>query len=274
MIRRHTGDHASDGWCGSGLRPMLAGMTGHLRHASLVGMASLVAFTALGSPSAAAAKPSPPSWELHRPYSPSIDPANFVRTVDNRYFPLEPGTRFHYVGHKGKTRQSDDMVVTHRTKRILGIRCTVVRDTVSEHGTPVERTFDWYAQDKHGNVWYMGEDSLELKHGRLVRASDSWKSGVNGAKPGIIMRGRPRRGEVYRQEYYPRGQALDQARVLGRRGSLRVPDGTFKRVLATIEWSPTEPQFEKKTYARGVGEIAERVVQGGHEQFKLVSVTR
>jgi len=79
------------------------------------------------------------------PYSPSIDPANFVRTVDNRYFPLEPGTRFHYVGQKGKTRQTDDMVVTHRTKRILGIRCTVVRDTVSEHCTPVERTFDWYA---------------------------------------------------------------------------------------------------------------------------------
>ena len=70
----------------------------------------------------------------------------------------------------------------------------MVRDTVSEHGHPVERTFDWYAQDRDGNVWYMGENSLELKDGRFVRASDSWQSGVNGAKPGIIMPGHPGRG--------------------------------------------------------------------------------
>jgi hypothetical protein len=249
------------------LRRMLAVMTGLLLRTA----ASLITLAAFGSASATAAPP-PPSWALHGPYSPSIEAANFVRRVDNRYFPLEPGTHFHYVGNKGETRQTDDMVVTQRTKRILGVRCTVVRDTVSEHGKPVERTFDWYAQDKQGNVWYMGEDSLELEHGHFVRASDSWQSGVDGAKPGIIMRGHPRRGQVYRQEYYPPGDALDQARVLGRQGSLTVPAGSFKRVLATMEWSPTEPQFEKKTYAAGVGEIAERVVKGGHEQFQLVSV--
>jgi hypothetical protein len=208
----------------------------------------------------------------HRALLPSIDPAHFVRTIDNRYFPLKPGTRFHYVGHKGKTRQIDNMVVTHRTKRVLGVRSTVVRDTVSQHGKAIERTFDWYAQDRHGNVWYMGEDSLELKNGHFVRASDSWKSGVNGAQPGIIMLGHPRRGDVYRQEYYPPGDALDQARVLRRKVSVTVPDGTFKRPLSTIEWSPTEPQFEKKYYIAGLGEIAEKVTQGGHEQFKLVSV--
>src|SRR4051812_28772869 len=153
-------------------------------------LASLVALTVLAPP--AAAKPSPPSWELHGPYSPHIDPANFVRTVDNPFFPLAPGTRRHYVGHKGRTRQADDVVVLHRVKYILGVTCTVVRDTVSEHGTAVERTFDFYAQDRHGNVWYMGESSHERRHGHLVRASDSWRSGVHGAKPGIIMRGHPR----------------------------------------------------------------------------------
>jgi hypothetical protein len=125
---------------------------------------------------------------VRRPYSPAIDPANFVTTIDNRYLPFEPGTAFHYKGVRGKTPQTDDEVVTHATKRILGVRCTVVRDTVSEHGNPVERTFDWYAQDKQGNVWYMGEDSFELKHGRFAKASDSWKSGVKGAKPGILSR--------------------------------------------------------------------------------------
>jgi hypothetical protein len=249
-------------------------MTRRLTRASMLGLASVMVVTALGVSTASAKKPAPPSWALTGPYSPSIDLANFVRKVDNRYFPLKPGTRFHFVGHKGATRQVDNMVVTHRTKRILGVRATVVRDTVLQHGKPVERTFDWYAQDRRGNVWYMGEDSLELQHGHFVRASDSWKSGVDGAKPGIIMRGHPRRGDVYRQEFFPPGDALDQARVLGHRTSLTVRFGTFKRPLATVEWSPTEPQFEKKYYVAGVGEIAEKVTQGGHEAFELVSVTR
>ena len=98
-----------------------------------------------------------------------------------------------------------------------------MRDTVSEHGRAVELTFDWYAQDKDGNVWYMGENSLERQHGRFVRASDSWKSGVNGAKPGIIMPARPTPGEAYRQEYYPPGQALDEARVLTSKAASRCP---------------------------------------------------
>jgi hypothetical protein len=235
-------------------------------------LAALIAFAAVGASPATAGRPKPPGWALSGPYSPSIDPADFVRKIDNRYFPLKPGTRFHYVGHKGATRQVDDMVVTHRIKRVLGVRSTVVRDTVSQHGKAIERTFDWYAQDRHGNVWYMGEDSLERRHGHFVRASDSWKGGVDGAQPGIIMLGHPRRGDVYRQEFFPPGDALDQARVLRRRASITVPAGTFRRPLTTIEWSPTEPQFEKKYYAAGVGEIAEKVTQGGHEQFQLVSV--
>src|SRR5262245_35843490 len=197
---------------------------------------------------------------IHGTYSPTIEPANFVTTIDNRYFPLEPGTGFHYQGVRGKTPQTDDMVVTRQSKMILGVRATVVRDTVAEHGAPVERTFDWYAQDKEGNVWYMGEDSLELSHGRFVRASDSWQSGVNGARPGIIMPGNPEPGDAYRQEYYPPGQALDEARVLGRQGNVRVPYGTFGHALVTLERSPLEPQTEKKIYVRGVGEVAEYVV--------------
>ncbi|HET6643641.1 MAG TPA: hypothetical protein VFG93_10225 [Gaiellaceae bacterium] len=120
----------------------------------------------------------------------------------------------------------------------------------------------------------MGEDSLELQHGRFVRADDSWQSGVGGAKPGIIMRGDPERGDVYRQEYYPPGGALDQARVLGRSATVKVPYGSFKRSLLTVEWSPVEPQLEQKSYVAGIGEVAEHVIQGGHERFQLVSVRR
>jgi hypothetical protein len=209
---------------------------------------------------------------IHGAYAPSTDPANFVTTVDNRWFPLAPGTAFHFKGVRGNTPQRDDAVVTRQTKKVLGITCTVVRDTVSENGRPIERTFDWYAQDRQGNVWYMGEDSFELQHGRFAKASDSWESGVNGAKPGIIMPANPRPGDAYRQEYYPPGEALDQARVLGN-GNVTVPYGTFRRALVTSEFSPLEPQTEQKYYAAGVGEVAERVVKGHHEEFQLVSVT-
>jgi hypothetical protein len=215
-----------------------------------------------------------PRWVLHGSYSPMIDPANFVPTIDNQYFPLKPGTAFYYRGHGDETAQTDDMVVTHRTKKVLGVTCTVVRDVVSEHGKPLELTFDWYAQDTAGNVWYMGEDSRELKNGRFVRASDSWQSGINGAKPGIIMEAEPNPGDVYRQEYYPPGRALDQARVLQETPTVTVPAGTYKGALSTIEYSPVEPQLEKKLYAAGVGEIQEQVVRGGHERFQLVRVTQ
>src|SRR6266536_1028793 len=104
-----------------------------------------------GSQSASALAP------IHGKYSPTIKAADFVATVDNPFWPLKPGTGWHFKGVKGTTPQTDDEIVTHRTKRILGIDATVVRDTVSDRSGPVERTFDYYAQDKQGNVWYMGE---------------------------------------------------------------------------------------------------------------------
>jgi hypothetical protein len=223
---------------------------------------------------AAAAQSGSSLAPIHGTYAPSIDPSNFVAVVDNRYFPLKPDTAFHFKGVRGKTPQIDDAVVTRRTVVILGVKCTVVRDTVSEHGKPIERTFDFYAQDKQGNVWYMGEDAFELKNGQFVKAGDSWRGGVDGAKPGIIMLAHPRPGDSYRQEYYPPGEALDQARVLGARGPVTVPYGTFEHVLVTSDFSPLEPQTEHKFYAAGIGEIAERVVKGDHEAFELVSVTR
>jgi len=210
---------------------------------------------------------------IHGRYAPSIDVSNFVARIDNKYWPLSPGTAFHYRGTRGTTPQTDDEVVTHETREILGIRATVVRDTVSERGHPIERTLDFYAQDKQGNVWYLGEDSFELKNGRFVKASDSWRSGVDGAKPGIIMPADPRAGDRYRQEYYPPGEALDEAHVLGYRGPVTVPYRTFRRSLVTSEFSPLEPQTEQKFYVAGIGEILERVVKGHHEEFALVSVT-
>jgi hypothetical protein len=230
--------------------------------------------TSASAPSASPAAGSAPSLApIEKPYKPKFDQANFVGTIDNKYWPLKPGTTFHYKGVKGTQHQIDNETVTHQTKRILGVPSTVVRDTVLAHGIPIERTFDWYAQDKYGNVWYMGENSLERTHGHLARASDSWESGVNGGKPGIIVPGNPQPGDAYRQEYYPPGQALDEARVLSLDGHTTVRAGRFTGVLVTSERSPLEPQTEQKYYAPGTGDVKEKVVKGHHEVFKLVSVT-
>jgi hypothetical protein len=207
-------------------------------------------------------------------YAPSIDPANFSSTVDNRYFPLTPGsvTRAEGVAEDGKTPQADRSEVTRQTKTILGVDTVVVLDTISSQGQPVERTHDWYAQDKQGNVWYFGEDSFDYKNGHFVKNTGSWQAGVDSAQPGIIMEANPQPGDAYRQEYYP-GHALDQAEVLSTTGAVQVPYQSFPSTLGTIEHTSLEPDVkEKKWYAPGIGEIKSADVSGSHEQFQLVSV--
>jgi hypothetical protein len=209
------------------------------------------------------------------PYTPSIDPADFGGPIDNPYLPLRPGTVFRYrgVGDDGKTHELNTVKVTHRKKRIMGIEATVVLDQVFSGGKPEERTFDWYAQDKDGNVWYMGEDSSNYEHGRWVKDDGSWEAGVGNGKPGIIMLAHPRRGDAYRQEYSP-GHAVDQAQVLGPGGSVKVGFRSFRRTLLTLEYSSIDKQYELKWHARGVGVIKEQAVTMSKELSQLVAVRR
>jgi hypothetical protein len=122
---------------------------------------------AIGGPAAAWGQSNPAPVKRH--YHPHIDPAKFGRKIDNRYLPFRPGTRTvaKGVAENGKTPQRDAQVVTDRKRKVDGVKCVVVRDTITSRGKPVERTFDWYTQDKHGNVWYFGENSK----GRLTMAT-------------------------------------------------------------------------------------------------------
>jgi hypothetical protein len=201
-------------------------------------------------------------------------PGDFVSRIDNKYFPLRPGTTFLFGGtQEGKARRVS-VFVTHKTKMILGIRATVVLDQVLAGGKPEEKTFDWYAQDKHGNVWYLGEDSSDFVNGKWVRSDGSWEAGVKGAKPGIVMKANPRVGVVYRQEYYA-GHAEDMAKVLSRNRSVTVAYGSFEHALETSEWTPLERGvLERKYYVKGVGNVRTIMVKGGSEEEHLVSITR
>ena len=209
-----------------------------------------------------------------RSYHPHIDPAKFGRKIDNRYLPFKPGTRTvaKGVAEDGKTPQRDAALVTDRKRKVDGVKCVVVRDTITSRGKPVERTFDWYTQDKHGNVWYFGENSKDYKHGHWVQSGGSWEAGVRGAQPGIMMEAHPKRGDAYRQEYY-RGHAEDQAKVLGDTGQVVVPAGTYRNTIGTQERSRLEPGIaERKWYAPGIGEIKSQDVKGSKEGFRLVKV--
>ena len=191
------------------------------------------------------------SSQDEKPYAPHINPADFTTTIDNEYFPLEPGTTFVYEG-KG---ERDEMTVTHDTKKVMGVQCVVVEDKAWEGGKLIEQTYDWFAQDKKGTVWYFGEDTKEYENGKVVSTKGSWEAGVDGAKPGIIMQATSKVGESYRQEYYP-GEAMDMAKVLSLSASVTVPYGSFDHVLETKEWTPLQPGFsERKYYVRGVGPL-------------------
>jgi hypothetical protein len=198
---------------------------------------------------------------------------DFTTKIDNPYLPLTPGSHWVYKGAFSGERTV--VHVTNRTKRIAnGVTARVVRDTVRLHGKLVEDTFDWYAQDARGNVWYMGEDTREYEHGKVVSTEGSWEAGVNGARAGIAMPARPRPGLQYRQEYYA-GHAEDHARVLSLDDQAEVPAGHYKRVLLTKEWTPLEPDIlEYKLYARGVGVVLEATVSGGRDLEQLVSFHR
>jgi hypothetical protein len=209
------------------------------------------------------------------PPVPAMPPVSaFVHTIDNPSFPLRPGTTLGYTGTADGERATDTVKVTRQTKTILGIKAVVVLDVATSGGKPSEKTYDWYAQDKRGNVWYLGEDSFDSKHGKWVRNDGSWQAGVNGAKAGIIMEGHPRVGDTYRQEYY-KGHAVDVGRVLRTGVSVTVPYGRFRGALQTRDWSPLEPGVvEHKYFARGIGEVKSVMVKGGAEHMVLVSVTR
>jgi len=207
-------------------------------------------------------------------YNPVIDPANFVSTIDNPYFTLTPGKVWIYEGkNKAGKIERVEVEVTRETKTILGVNATVVRDRAWKDGKLVEDTFDWFAQDKDGNVWYLGEDSKEIKDGEVVSTAGSWEAGVNGAKAGFIMRANPQVGDAHRMEFL-KGQAEDMMEVLSINESVSIGFGNYENCLKLKEWAPLKPDLvEHKFYSKGVGNVViEKKVAGGSGELELIEM--
>lgn len=205
-------------------------------------------------------------------YNPVIKPDNFVELINNSYFPLTPGTTFVYEGESEDEIIRYEAFVSNETRNVMGVNTTVVRAREYVDGELSEETFDWYAQDMDGNVWYFGEDSKEYEDGKVVSTAGSWEAGIDGAKPGIIMKGNPQVGDTYRQEYLV-DEAEDMAEVISLNESVSIDYGSFENCLNTKEWTPLEPGIEEnKYYAAGIGLVLEVKVKGGSERLELVDI--
>jgi hypothetical protein len=204
-----------------------------------------------------------------------LKPADFTLEIDNPYWPMSPGTRWVYreTDTRG-TRERVVLEVTDRTKRVAnGIEARVIRDTVTENGVPVEITDDWYAQDRDGNVWYLGESVDNYENGKLVDHEGSWEAGVDGAQPGVAMPANPKPGMKFRQEYY-KGVAEDRGAVVTvGEERVEVPFGFFGRdVLMTRDLVPLEPKVQElKFYAPNVGPLLSVHTDGAGGRAELVS---
>jgi hypothetical protein len=207
-------------------------------------------------------------------YHPSIDPADFVATIDNPYLPLTPGTTWVYDGDNAGDPEHVEVTVTDQTRDIQGITAVVVRDTVTIGGVLAEETFDWFAQDKDGNVWYLGEDSTEYdEQGQPSHDGGSWEYGKDGALPGLAMPAHPTPGVAYRQEFLT-GTAEDMAEILSIEPTHSISLGAYEDVVLIEEWTPLEPDVvEQKWYAPGIGQIAGRSVAGEQGSSELVELT-
>jgi hypothetical protein len=204
-----------------------------------------------------------------------LDPADFTTTIDNAYWPMAPGSRWVYreVDVEGG-RKRVEVTVTRKTKRIMGIEARVVHDVVTEGDDLVEDTFDWYAQDADGNLWYLGENTKEYENGKVKSTEGSWQAGVDGAQAGIVLPAAPQVGMTYRQEYYA-GEAEDKGEILSLNEKATVPFGSFEHVLMTKDSTPLEPKvLEHKFYARGVGPVLAVTVSGGSDREELVRFVR
>jgi hypothetical protein len=230
--------------------------------------------SAAASPPAAAASPAPgmfavaPGWQ-------ATAASDFVRTIDNPWFPLVRGRSWVSMGVKDGKPTVDTYTVTGQTKQIMGVTASVIRDRLTTHGRVIEATWDWYAQDKQGNVWYLGEDTKEYDAaGKVTSTAGSWQTGVDGASAGIYMPADPQVGMGGYQEYLA-GQALDRYKVVGTNASITVPYGAFSGVLQTRETTALEPgNVDAKYYVKGIGQVAEETMKGPRETSLLSKLTK
>jgi hypothetical protein len=230
----------------------------------------LAAVVAVGAtaPGASAAKRLPTPKASHFGHNSNL--------VTNPWFPLARGSVYVYEGQSDLRQARDVLTVTRKVKTITGIRAAVVTDRVFLNGRLAERTTDWYAQDKRGTVWYLGEKTAELNaRGKVISKEGSFLNGRDGARGGIFMPANPQVGQSFQQEAF-KGHAEDRFRILNLATSVTTPAVSSQSAMLTEETTPLEPKVVvQKYYVQGIGPVKEQQVAGAPpgqaEQIQLVS---
>jgi hypothetical protein len=198
---------------------------------------------------------------------PPLDPAQFSTTVNH---PLFPASTMRFKSMRGTERGENGRLVRvrietrvlRRTHRVAGVPVLVVQDRDFEGGELVERTLDYFAQDRQGNVWYFGEDVDDLEDGRVVGHEGQWLAGRRGAKPGLFMPAAPAVGQTFEQEQAP-GVAEDRSTVLAVGIRMRTRAGTFRGCIKTRDFAPLDRLVETKYYCPRVGLARQLDRRGG-----------
>ncbi len=197
----------------------------------------------------------PAPYDPDRPYMPMVTPGALSEDVSNALFPAPVGASWMYRATTDEGTERIEVRVLPETRPTWGATARVVRDTVFLNDQMIEDTWDWYAQDATGHVWYLGEDTTEFANGQPVCNCGAWEAGVDGALPGVVMLAAPQIGDVYRQEYFA-GEAEDVAEVRSLTASVTVPAGSFTGCLETRDRSALDPELDElKYYCPGVGNV-------------------
>lgn len=213
-----------------------------------------------------------------------FDPADFDQAsinIDNPYLPLQPGVRLVYEGSVDEDGEriphSIVSIVTDLIKVIEGVHSVVVweRDFADEELVEAELAF--FAQDKVGNVWRMGEYPEEYEDGEVLEAP-AWISGVEDAVAGISMQAVPLVGtSSYSQGWGPEVDFIDRARVADTDLEDCVATGCYVEVLRTEEFNVEEPGVvQLKYYAPDLGNIRTgwKGEDESKEELELVEIVR
>ena len=190
-----------------------------------------------------------------------VDPASITdpATGKNPYLPLKPGTQWVRVGATSvggrRVPHQVTTTVTDVYRTIQGVRTVAVFDYELDSGEVSQASIDYLAEDKAGNVWYLGGYTEEYEGGLFVSAVDAWLSGVKGSKAGILVQANPVKGSPpYAVASPGKGQG-DVAEVIQVGAKRCVPFKCFDDVLIVREGTASAPDNEFKYYARGVGQI-------------------
>jgi hypothetical protein len=173
----------------------------------------------------------------------------------NRFFILAPGYQLVLEGNEDGKPTVLTVTVLKDTKVVDGVETRILEEREVAEGQVVEISRNYYAISKRTtDVFYFGEDSDTYKNGKVVSHEGSWRSGVGGAKFGLMMPGTALLGARYQQEDASK-VAMDRAEIVSLSERLKTPAGTFDHCLKTEETSGIERGKEYKLYVAGIGLI-------------------